>query len=165
MKCMSFLTNSRGSILFLTLMLTGVLSVLLLFATDSFILASKARSAFEDAIGLFYIAEAGLSHGHAYCQTKGCEAAFSLEVGTENAEARAFDLNLPFYRWIPYGKGRYYIEVFQLNETYLHPLLDRDSGVLIIVTACLYGIDSRKQLCLLIEEPPDWKTIAWWEPE
>ncbi len=165
MICKRFLKNSRGSILFLTVILSSFLSVLLLLATDSFILATKAMNSFEQAIQLFYIAEAGLSHGHAYCRTKGCETAFLHDMTEGHGENQDAESVSPFYQWIPYGKGSYFIEVFQLNETYLHPLINRDSGVLIVVTARLDATDFRKQLCLLLEEAPDWTVIAWWEPE
>ncbi len=165
MICKRFLKNSRGSVLFLTVILSGFLSVLLLLATDSFILAAKAMNSFEKAIQLFYIAEAGLSHGHAYCLTNGCETAFLHDLTEGPAEIQESAPHLPFYQWIPYGNGSYYIEVFQLNETYLHPLINRDSGVLVVVTARFDATEFQKQLCLLLDEPPDWTVIAWWEPE
>ena len=149
----------------LTAILIFFLSTLLCLATDSYNIGTKSVKAFEEATQLFYLAEAGLAHGYAYCQAEGCAGELFFETSEEHLESFDSSSASPLYKWTSYGKGRYYLEVFDLKEIGLHPLLNRDSGILIVVTAYLDNIPSQKQLCLLIEAAPGWKKIAWWEPE
>ena len=161
------LFNSKGSILFLTLMMTSFLSVLVLLATEIFTLSIQATQNFENSLQLFYVAEAGLAHGQAFCRIDGCDEVFNSGDGEggpegESGEAVAF---YPYYEWIAYDKGEYFLEAYMLSLGEDQPYLEKDSGVLIVATAALRGRENTKTLCLLLEEGPSWRPVAWWEPQ
>ena len=158
--------NSRGSVLFLITVVSCFLSALILLAVETFSLGIQAVGNYEDSLRLFYVAEAGLAHGQAFCRNYGCEEGFDLEeVGDPVGEIRQEMPPIPFYEWLDYGRGEYFLEIFLLHSGAVQPYLDKDSGVLIVATAALKGRENIKTLCLLLEEGPSWKPIAWWEPQ
>ena len=155
--------DSRGSILLLTVVVLCLLSVLFLLATDSVLLGTKARQSLQDSLQMFYIAEAGLSHGQAFCVAAG-ETSFlsseELEVGEDAGKPEVDD---PFGVWVPFDRGKYQVEAYQLGLDE-QPFVDRDSGILLVSTAQLEGI-GQERACLLLDEPPSCSVLAWWEPE
>ena len=156
------LTESRGSVLLLTVVLLCLLSVLFLLATNSVLLGTRARRSLEESLEMFYIAEAGLSHGQAFCAAHG-DAWFSPVGENEDKDATGHpEIDSPFDRWVSFGRGRYRIEAYRLGLDD-QPFVDRHDGILILSTAELEGV-GRKRAFLLLEDPPSCEPLAWWEP-
>jgi hypothetical protein len=157
------LADSQGSILLLTVIVLCLLSVLFLLATDSVLLGTKATQSLRDSLEMFYIAEAGLSHGQAFCVDTG-ETFFVSPTELEGEEeAGKPEVDDPFGVWHPFGRGKYRVEAYQLGLDE-QPFVDRDSGILLLSTAHLEGI-GQKRIFLLIDQPPTCSVMAWWEPE
>ena len=147
----------------LTVIVLCLLSVLFLLATDSVLLGTKARQSLQDSIEMFYIAEAGLSYGQAFCVAAG-ETSFGSPGELEaDEDAGRPDVDDPFGFWVPFGRGRYRVEAYQLGLDE-QPFVDKDSGILLVSTAQIDGI-GRKRAYLLIDQPPSCGVLAWWEPE
>ena len=155
--------DSRGSILFLTVVLLSLLSILFLLATNSVLLGTKARESLQASVEMFYIAEAGLSHGQAFCAAYGERSSLLAGEIEEESDVRESEIDAPFGTWFPFGRGEYRIKAYRLSED-PQPFVERDSGVLLVVTAHLDGT-GEKRVCLLIDEPPSCRALAWWEPE
>ena len=157
--------GSRGSVLLMTLILSFFLSVFLLLATDTLLLGMKSQRFTESSMELFYLAEAGLAHGQAFCRSDRGEAFFLDKRNQSLTEDDEVDPEYPFDHWIPWGKGNYLLTVRVPTEKDPSAIfLARDSGILLLVKATL-GLNQTKSLILLMEEPPSCKTLAWWEPE
>jgi len=154
--------NSRGSILLLTLILLAVLSVLFLLVTNSVLLGTQSRQSLRTSLEMLYVAEAGLAHGRAFCVAHGENSPLLTrrEEGEEMIEPHA---EAPFEAWLPFGKGEYRVQAFRLG-TDPQPFLKKDSGVLFVATARLDG-EGRRRVCLLLEDPPSCRSVAWWEPD
>jgi hypothetical protein len=147
----------------LTVIVLCLLSVLFLLATDSVLLGTKARQSLQGSLAMFYIAEAGLAHGRAFCDVAG-ESRFVSSVEVEkDEEAGEPEVDDPFGLWLPFAQGKYRVEAYQLGLDE-QPFVDRDSGILLVSTAQLKGI-GQKRVCLLIDNPPSCSVLAWWEPE
>ncbi len=159
--------NSRGGVLLMTLILSSFLSALILLAADSLLHGSKVVGSLETSMELLYLAEAGLAHGQAFCKARGNDY-FSQDRASQN-DASGRDENGavpedPFERWIPFGRGRYYLEVHAFSqEGRSTPYLARDSGILIVATAAIGEMRTR-EVCLLLSDPPGFEYLAWWEP-
>ena len=157
--------DSRGSILLMTLILSSFLSVLLLLATESLLLGMKAQQFFESSVELFYLAESGMAHGQAFCRSERGAAFFSAGPKVIRPEDQEGNPDIPFDRWIPWGKGAYLLTFrFPLEKETSGSFPRRDSGILLTVKA-RFGSKQEKHLALLMEEPPSCNTLAWWEPE
>ncbi|MEW6442511.1 MAG: hypothetical protein AB1640_16350 [bacterium] len=168
----------QGTVLLFTLILSAFLSGLLLLATTARIFDAKGSRFLEESIRLLYLADSGLAHGQAYCMTRGADALDPEGGETGDGEAAgdqgegeggaggageiAYE-DRPFGRWISFGGGQYRLEAFDLTRQ-SSPYLARDSGVLLVCTSSVAGMPGRK-LCLLLDGPPAWKRLAWWEPE
>jgi hypothetical protein len=157
------ISDSRGSILLLTVVVLCLLSVVFLLATDSVLLGTRARQSLQDSLEMFYIAEAGLAHGQAFCVAEGETSFVSSEGPGADEDAGESEVDDPFGVWIPFGRGRYRVEAYQLGLDE-QPFVDRDSGILLVSTAELEGI-GQERVCLLIDEPPSCSVLAWWELE
>ncbi len=157
------LENCRGSVLLLTVVLISLLSVLLLAATNSILLGLRARDSLQASLEMLHVAGAGLAHGQAFCTAHG-ETSPSLgsAVETEDTEEEPA-VEDPFGAWFPFGRGEYRIQAFRLG-TDPQPFLKGDSGVLLVSTARLEG-EGQRRACLLLEEPPSCRSLAWWEPD
>lgn len=155
--------DSRGSILLLTVLLLSLLSVLFLFVTNSVLLGTRARESLRSAVEMFYLAEAGLSHGRAFCVAYGEGSALREGGADDKGEVGGLEADAPFGVWLPFGRGDYRIEAFRLSED-PQALVERDSGILLVATAQLDG-EGRKRICLLLDEPPSCGILAWWEPD
>jgi len=153
----------RGSILLLTVVVLCLLSVLFLLATDSVLLGTRAKQSLQDSLEMFYIAEAGLSHGQAFCVAAGETYFVSPEELEVDEDAGKPEFDDPFGVWVPFGRGRYRVEAYVLGLDE-QPFVDKDSGILLVSTAQLEGI-GQKRVCLLVDEPPSCSVLAWWEPE
>jgi len=159
----SGLADSQGSVLLLTVIVLSLLSVLFLLATDSVILGTRATQSLLDSLEMFYIAEAGLSHGQAFCVLAG-ETSFVSTVDLESEEeVSKTEIDDPFGVWHPFGRGSYRVDAYELGLDE-QPYLDRDSGILLVSTARLEAI-GQKRVLLLIDQPPSCSALAWWEPE
>jgi len=159
----SGLDDSQGSVLLLTVIVLSLLSVLFLLATDSVILGTRATQSLLDSLEMFYIAEAGLSHGQAFCVTAG-ETSFVSTADLESEEeVSKTEIDDPFGVWHPFGPGSYRVDAYQLGLDE-QPFLDRDAGILLVSTARLEAIGQR-QVFLLIDQPPSCSVLAWWEPQ
>jgi hypothetical protein len=153
--------NCRGSILLLSVVLLSFLSVLLLLVTNSILLGTRARESLRASMEMLYIAEAGLAHGQAFCVAQG-EASPLLDGEVEGEEVSEADAEAPFGWWIPFGEGEYRIQAFRLGAD-AQPFLERDTGILLVATARLAG-EGRRRACLLLQDPPSCRSLAWWEP-
>lgn len=157
--------GSRGSVLLMTLILSLFLSVFLMLATDTLLLGMKSQRFTESSMELFYLAEAGLAHGQAFCRSERGEAFFLAKRNGSLTEDDEKDPAFPFDHWIPWGEGNYLLTVRVPTEKDPASIfLERDSGILLRVRATL-GVNQTKSLILLMEEPPSCRTLAWWEPE
>lgn len=155
--------DSRGSVLLLTVVLLALLSVLFLLVTNSVLLGTRARKSLQASMEMFYIAEAGLYHGQAFCEAYGEKSSVLTRAIEEGGEVDESEIETPFDAWLSFGRGEYRINAYRLS-TDTQPFVERDSGVLLVATARLQG-DGRKRVCLLLDEPPSWRALAWWEPE
>jgi hypothetical protein len=154
---------SQGSILLLTVIVLCLLSLLLLLATNSVLLGTRARESVGDALAVFYIAEAGLSHGQAFCRACGEQSPVLAGEFDVAEEAGNCEVDVPFDAWLPFSDGRYRIRAYPLS-TVEQPYVERDSGILLVSTGELEG-KGRKRICLLLDEPPSCSALAWWTPE
>jgi hypothetical protein len=156
--------DDRGSILLLTVVLLSLLSVLFLFATNFVLLGARARDSLRVSVEMLYIAEAGLAHGQAFCAAYG-ESSPTLSGQTAEAGEGAEEPGGedPFGERFPFGRGDYRVRAYRLG-TDGQPYIERDSGVLLVSTARFEG-EGGKRICLLLEEPPACRSLAWWEPE
>jgi hypothetical protein len=154
--------DSRGSILLLTVILLSFLSVLLLLVTNSILLGTQARESLRTSLEMLYIAEAGLAHGQAFCVAHG-ETSPLLAREEEGEEVSEPDAEAPFGAWLPFGEGEYRIQAFRLG-TDAQPFVKKDTGILLVATARLDG-EGRRRACLLLDDPPSCRSMAWWEPD
>jgi hypothetical protein len=162
MRKESYLADSQGSVLLLTVIVLCLLSVLFLLATDSVILGTRATQSLTDSLEMFYIAEAGLSHGQAFCVMAGETSLVSTVELESEEEVSTPELGDPFGVWHPFGRGRYRVEAYELGLDE-QPFLDRDSGILLVSTAQLEAI-GQKRVFLLLDQPPSCSVLSWWEP-
>ncbi len=154
--------DSRGSVLLLTVIILSLLSVLLLLVTNSVLLGTQARESLRTSLELLYISEAGLAHGQAFCVAHG-ETSPLLVREEEGEKAGEPEAEAPFGSWLPFGEGEYRIQAFRLG-TDAQPFLKMDKGILLVATARLDG-EGRRQACLLLDDPPSCRSMAWWEPD
>ena len=154
--------NTRGSILLLTVILLSLLSVLFLLVVNAFLLGTKARDSLRSAVEMLYVAEAGLAHGQAYCVDYG-ETSPLLTREEQAQEVTEPDPKSPFDSWLSFGRGEYRIRAFRLGMD-AQPFLARDTGVLLVATARLDSHGQRRA-CLLLDDPPSCRSLAWWEPD
>lgn len=157
------LTNCRGSLLLLTVILLCLLSVLFLFATNTVLLGTKVRESLLASVETLYIAEAGLSHGQAFCAAHGEEAFATAEETEGEGGTEGSEIEAPFEAWLPFGRGEYRLQAYRLS-TDAQPFVLRDSGILLVSTARLQEGEARRRVCLLLDEPPSCRALAWWEP-
>jgi len=147
--------TSRGTVLFPVLIILSFLSVLLLLTTNYVLLGKKALAYFEDSMKLFYMTEAGIAHGQAFCKAQKINLDFLSDPSKK--------VDTPFDTWHSFGKGKYLIKVFPLGPEWPStPFIYRESGLLLMVTACL-ATGGQKKMILLMDGPPAWNRIAWWE--
>jgi hypothetical protein len=154
--------DSRGSILLLTVILLSLLSVLFLLVSNSILLGTQARQSLRSSLEMLYIAEAGLAHGQAFCLAHG-ETSPLLAREEEGEEVSEPAAEAPFEAWLPFGEGEYRVQAFRLR-TDPQPFLKRGAGILLVGTARLDGEGSRRA-CLLLDDPPSCRSLAWWEPD
>jgi hypothetical protein len=154
--------NSRGSILLLTVILLSLLAVLFLLVTNTILLGTQARESFRASLEMLYIAEAGLAHGQAFCVAQGETSPLLAGEAEEGGEGNEPDSKAPFEEWIPFGSGEYRIQAFLLHAD-AQPFVKKDTGILLVATARLSG-EGRRRACLLLEDPPSCRSLAWWEP-
>jgi len=155
----------KGSVLLLVVVVSVFLSGLVVLAVSGLVLDRRGTEGLKAGIRVFYLAESGLAHGHATCRSLG-EAALIKTSGSGNEGAVGVEPGpeeSPFGRWIVFGDGRYRVEAYDLSLEE-SPYLDRDSGILLVSTGSL-AENPVKRLCLLLDGPIDWKSLAWWEPE
>lgn len=146
----------------LTVVLLSLLSVLFLLATNSVLLGTRARKSLEESLEMFYLAEAGLSHGQAFCVAYGDEWFPSLG-GNETEDGTGWpEIDPPFDGWVPFGRGRYRVATYRLRLDE-QPFVEKDEGILLVATAELEGV-GQKRAFLLLDEPPSCEPLAWWEP-
>jgi len=153
--------DSCGSILLLTLILLSFLSVLFLNVTNSILLGMQARESLRTSQEMLYIAEAGLAHGQAFCVTHGETS--PLLAREEAEEASEPDAEAPFGAWLPFGGGEYRVQAFRLGLD-AQPFVSKDTGILLVATARLDG-EGQRRACLLLNDPPSCRSLAWWEPD
>jgi hypothetical protein len=110
---------------------------------------------------MLYIAEAGLAHGQAFCVAQG-ETSPLLAREEEGVVVSESDAEAPFGPWLSFGRGEYRIQAFRLG-TDAQPFVRRDTGILLVATARLDG-EGRRRACMLLEDPPSCRSMAWWEP-
>ena len=144
------LLRNKGSVLLMSLLLCAFLSALLLGAAGSVLYAARVEKSFEESAQLFYIAEAGLARGKAFCR--------SVSAWPED------ETDTPFSRWIAWGPGRFYVVAYDLSRNRPAPSFTRGTGILMVATAAM-GERRQQRVCMLMEEPPSCQTLAWWEPE
>ena len=154
--------NTRGSILLLTAILLSLLSVLLLLIANSILMGTQARDSLRTSLEMLYIAEAGLAHGQAFCVAHG-ESSPVLAREDEGEEVGESGAEAPFGAWLPFGKGEYWVQAFRLGAD-AQPFVQKDTGILLLATARLNG-EGQRRACLLLEDPPSCRSMAWWEPE
>lgn len=160
------LHTQDGSVLLLVAVLSALLSGSVLLATTELALDRRGARYVTDALRAFYIAESGLARARAYLKSHGSASApSSTEAcgGEEEARACSGDCESPFDRWIPFEGGRYRVRAYDLSQEEA-PYLERDSGILLVSTGSLAENQTRR-LCLLLDGPPDWNSLAWWEPQ
>ena len=155
--------DSRGSILLLTVVLLSLLSVLFLLATNSILLGTQARESIRASLEMLYIAEAGLAHGQAFCLAHGETSPLLAGEAEEEGEVSEPEPEAPFGAWLPFGGGEYRIQAFRLR-TDAQPFVKKDTGILLVATARLDG-EGRRRACLLLDDPPSCRSLAWWEPD
>lgn len=156
--------NTRGSILLLTVILLSLFSVLFLLVTSSVLLGTQARESLRTSLEMLYIAEAGLAHGQAFCVMHGeTSLLLTTESEEEEEEETEADTEAPFGTWLPFGRGEYRVEAFRLRTDVQH-FVEKDAGILLVATARLDGEGSRRA-CLLLEDPPSCRSLAWWETD
>ena len=156
------LSDPRGSILLLTVVLLSLLSILFLLVTNSVLIGTQAQQSLQTSLEMLYIAEAGLSHGQAFCVAYGERSSLFAGEVEQQAEASESEIDAPIDAWLPFGRGEYRIEAYRSTDP--QPFLEMDSGVLLVGTAHLDGV-GQKRVCLLLDEPPSCRALAWWEPE
>ncbi len=156
-----------GSVLLLVVVLSALLSGLVLLATTELALDRRAARHVTDALRVFYIAESGLARARVYLRSHGSASApTSTEecgAGEEPGACPGAGDESPFDRWIPFEGGRYRVRAYDLSEEEA-PFLERDSGILLVSTGSMAENQTRR-LCLLLDGPPDWNPLAWWEPQ
>ncbi len=156
-------TGSEGSVLLLTVVILSLLAALFSLVTNSVLLGTKAGESLQASLEMLYIAEAGLSHGRAFCVASGVTSPLLSGETAETPNADTSYQEAPFGGWIPFGRGEYRVEAFRLQSA-AQPFIKKDSGVLLVATARLEG-EGQRRICLLIDEPPSCRILAWWEPD
>jgi len=147
--------SASGSILVVTVLVVCALSVLLLTAADTVLLAHRVQLAFEDSLRAFYVAEAGLAHARALCPAMG---AGGIDPGEDRASP------LPWARWVPFGDGAYRLTARFLGEGPARsPLSQKKTGLLVEVCGRT-GPGHETRIKMLLEDPPSCRVIAWWQP-
>lgn len=153
-----------GSVLLLVVILAAFLSALVVLAATELALDGRGARYLVDSLRVFYIAESGLARAHVFLRSQGSVA---KPVSTEDCggapEGCSQATETPFDRWIPFEEGRYRVKLYDLSQEE-SPYLERDSGILLVSTGALAENQTRR-LCLLLDGPPDWDLLAWWEPE
>jgi len=155
----------RGSVLLLSLFLCSLLSVLVLGAAGSLMLAEKTEASLAESTQLIYLAEAGLAHARSYCRSVSAwpPAAGEVPVGEELVGDAAGE-EAPLDRWIPWGPGKYKLQAAVLSENPSPTPGFGELGILVQATGAM-GDHRKKKLQALLEEPPSCRIIAWWEPD
>lgn len=153
-----------GSVLLLVVVLSALLSGLVLLAATELALDRRGARYVTDTLRVFYIAESGLAQARAYLESHGSTLP---EIPAQDCRPEPGDCpetgdESPFDRWIPFEGGRYRVRAYDLSEE-TAPYLERDSGILLVSTGSL-GENLTCRLCLLLDGPPDWDLLAWWEP-
>ena len=156
-------TDARGSVLLLTVVILSILAALLFLITNYVLLGTKSGEALHASLEMLYIAEAGLSHGRAFCTASGKTSPLLAGETAETPTGGTSGNESPFGVWIPFGRGEYRIQAFRLNSA-ARPFIKKDSGILLVATARLQG-EGQRRICLLLDEPPSCRTLAWWEPD
>jgi len=147
-------SGARGSVLVVTLLLVSALSVLMMMAADTVLLAHRVQQAFESSWKGFYVAEAGLAHARFLCS--------SLEPDGGGLEADPAD-PVPWGRWVPFGDGAYYLTAQFLKDAPAGaPLSSMQTGFLVEVSARV-GTCRETRIKMLLEDPPSCRTVAWWQ--
>lgn len=154
-----------GSVLLLVVVLSALLSGLVLLATTELALDRRGARYVTDTLRVFYIAESGLARARAYLESHGSTLPEipAQHCGTESGECSETGEESPFDRWIPFEGGRYRVRAYDLREE-AAPCLEGDSGIVLVSTGSI-GENLTRRLCLLLDGPPDWDLLAWWEPE
>ena len=155
--------SCRGSILLLTVILLSLLSVLFLLVTNTVLLGTQARDSLRTSLEMLYIAEAGLAHGQAFCVMHGETSPLLATESEEEGEGTEADAEAPFGTWLPFGRGEYRVQAFRLR-TDGQPFVEKDAGILLVATARRDGEGSRRA-CLLLDDPPSCRSLAWWETD
>lgn len=154
-----------GSVLLLVVILSALLSGLVLLAATQLALDRRGARYLLDAVRVFYLAESGLAQAQVYLRSSQ-RSAFQ-PVATQECPGETNDCpetsESPFDRWIPFEDGKYRVKVYDLSQTE-SPYLERDSGILLVSTGVL-AENQTHRLCLLLDGPPDWDPLAWWEPQ
>jgi hypothetical protein len=159
-----FAANPRGSALLLALLLSALLSVLLLGSAGAMLLAVRMQTSLEETTELFYLAEAALARGKAYCLSVSSWPHPEETAPGSDPETGGTQPDSPIGRWVSWGRGRFFLAAYDLDREAPAPALAAGSGILLVATAAI-GEDREKKLCLLLEDPPSCRTMAWWEPE
>lgn len=160
------LRGPDGSVLLLVAVLSALLSGSVILATTEMALDRRGARYVTDALRTFYIAESGLARAQAYLKSHRSASAPGYTEGCgggEEAGACSGEGETPFDRWIPFGGGRYRVTAYDLSQEEA-PYLQRDSGILVVSTGSLAENQNRR-LCLLLDGPPDWNSLAWWEAQ
>jgi len=154
-----------GTVLLLVVVLSALLSGLVLLAATELALDRRSARYVTDTLRVFYIAESGLARARAYLESHGptLPEIHPQDCETEPGDCSEAGEESPFDRWIPFEGGRYRVRAYDLSEK-AAPYLERDSGILLVSTGSV-GENLTRRLCLLLDGPPDWDPLAWWEPE
>lgn len=154
-----------GSVLLLVVVLSALLSGLVLLAGTELALDRRGARYVADTFRVFYIAESGLARARAYLESHVSTLPMipTQDCGTEPGDCSEAGEQNPFDRWIPFEGGRYRVRAYDLSEE-AAPDLEGGSGILLVSTGSA-GENLTRRLCLLLDGPPDWDPLAWWEPE
>ena len=156
-------TESRGSVLLLAVVVLSLLAALFALITNSVLLGTQAGESLHASLEMLYIAEAGLAHGRAFCRACGETSSLLAGEAAETPSGGTSDDQAPFGGWIPFAGGAYRVQAFRLNSA-PQSFIEKDSGILLVADARLHG-EGRRRVCLLIDEPPSCRVLAWWEPD
>jgi len=148
--------TARGSVLVVVVLVTCALSVLVLAAGETAVLARRVQVSFERGLQGLYTAEAGLAHARQLCG--------SLASVAENPEAEKGRAGGVWDRWVPFGQGAYRVRATLLGGAPAGtPLSARGGGVLVEVRSRV-GAGQETRIVSLLEDPPSCKVVAWWQP-
>ena len=145
---------ARGSVLVVSVVIMSALSVLVLTAANTILLAHRIQCAFEESVHSFYVAEAGLAHARALCPF--------LEPGAPDPDDDP-EHTLPWGTWVPFGDGAYHLTYRFLQDGPSHlPLAAKGSGMLVEGSGRISpGRETR--IKMLLHDPPSCEVVAWWQ--